>query len=193
MDQQTLVRADVLREKALKVRNMLVDHINTKMTDKTTLVVDKQHYHKQVNDLNDFKASGHWLSLIMRCHNLSSTGGMGPKVFLSIGDVAAARVALRRKICKVPVEKIANSDEVAVLYRCLPGRAIDKSHVGNSFIRIRDRLTVVLTVKAEGTKALPTIIGKSNRPRSFQRHLDDPKDMDLFWFAQKNAWNTKTI
>ena len=72
----------------------------------------------------------------MKRKNLSSKRGMGSDVFLTEMDIADARAELRKNSCKGPIENISNSDEVAVLYRCLPGRAIHDPVVGSSFIRV---------------------------------------------------------
>lgn len=81
MNYPTLFRTDMLTEKALEVRDKLVNHISKKMMDETTLVVGKQRYKKQTNDFNDLKASNHWLLLFMRRHGLSSKRGMRLEVF----------------------------------------------------------------------------------------------------------------
>lgn len=83
----------------------------------------------------------------------------------------------------ITMERIADSDEVPMLYCCLLGRAIHESHVGTSFIRVKDRFKVVSPVKADRTKAPVTTTGKTNRPPSFPRRFDGLRDVALFWFA----------
>lgn len=171
----------------------LLDHITTEMTEETTLVVDEQRYQKQVNELNDLKDSDHWLSLFVRSHSLSSNRGIESEFLLPIDDKIAVRVELWKKIGKVSVENAANSDEIAMLYFYLPGLVIHDSHVGTSFIRAKNSVTVALMEKGDGMSVSLTIIGKTTKPRSFPRHCYGSKDMRLFSLAERNARSTQTI
>lgn len=67
----------------------------------------------------------------------------------------------------MPKGNISKTDEVAVLYRCLPGRAVHYTSVGTSFVCLKDRLTVVLAVYADGKKAPLTVIEKAKNPVAF--------------------------
>ena len=91
------------------------------------------------------------------------------------------------------IREIANTDEVGVLYRSFPSRAINPLDKSTSASLIKDRLTAVLTVYADGTKAPLVIIGKAKRPRSFPRLFDSVRDLGVFYFAQKNSWNTQHL
>lgn len=71
---------------------------------------------------------------------------MASEVFLFIDGVATTLVELWKKTFKVLIGHIANSDEVAMTFHFLHGRTIHHSHVGTLIIRVRYRLTVVLTV-----------------------------------------------
>ena len=86
-----------------------------------------------------------------------------------------------------------NTDEVGVLYRSFPSRALRPGNATHSHKRVKDRLTAVLTIFADGTKAPLTIIGKSRRPKSFPRRFNVLRELNVFQMTQKNAWNTKQI
>ena len=187
MNHQTVFRVVVIRERALRVRNKMVERLQQQLQDNDLNEAAKMHIRNNIADIFEFKASDNWVALFMRRHNLCSKRGMGPEVFLSADDICVARKNLQRQICKIPIENVSNSDEVAVLYRCLPIRALQDSEVGTSFIRVKDRLTVVLTIYADRSKAPLTIIGTSRNPRSFPRHFNGPKDMGLFWLCLKRC------
>lgn len=59
---------------------------------------------------------------------------MGTVVFLDTRGVVAARIELQKKTVYNPIEIISNTDEVAVLYRYLPRRAIFAAEVRLSFM-----------------------------------------------------------
>lgn len=82
--------------------------------------------------------------------------------------------------CIVLVERISNTDGFAVLYGCLPGRAVFGPSVETLFVCVKDGLTVVLTVYADGQNGPLTIIGKAKKPCSFSRHFDGSHDLELY-------------
>lgn len=76
-------------------------------------------------------------------------------------------------------------DEVSVLYRYLPVKYVHESDVSSSFVRVKDRHTVMITVFDNGLKAPLTIIGKSKRPRNFPRHMY--KNLETAGFSIMNT------
>ena len=98
---------------------------------------------------------------------------------------------MRKYVSHFPLSCIMNTDEVAVLYRALPSPSISEDVT--AYELIKDRLTAVFTVFADGSKAPWTIIGTSRRLRSFPRHFGGLRDLNLYYMAQQNAWNTKNI
>lgn len=91
------------------------------------------------------------------------------------------------------IGSITNTDEVALLYRSFPSLAIRDRTDPSTYKRVKDRLTAVLTVFADGRKAPLTIIGKTKRTRSFPRHLDPAKVLGIFYLSQRNEWNTQAL
>ena len=91
-----------------------------------------------------------------------------------------------------PTEDLTNSDEVVFLYLYFPSRAVNESAGIYSFVRLKDRMTVVLTAFANGSKAPLTVIGKSKRPRTFPRHFNRARNQGPF-YVQENAWNTQAL
>ena len=107
----------------------------------------------------------------MRRHNLVSKRSNGQDGFLHVESVQAARVSMQKRLALFSISDLCNTDEVAVLFICLPSRAIHDAGNVASFTRVKDRLTAVLTIFADGSKAPHTIIGKSKMPRSFRAIL----------------------
>lgn len=129
----------------------------------------------------------------MRRNRLISSKGAGQNGHFTEECVEEARIALRKQLCLSSVADISNTDEVGVLYRSFPSRAIRSMDAASTYERIKDRLTAVLTVYADGRKAPLTIIGSAKRPRSFPRHFDPMRDQGIFYVAQSNAWNTQHL
>ena len=97
---------------------------------------ERRKLEKKPHDLNFFKASENWLHPFMKSNNLSRKRGIGSDAFFCLRWTLPMQGLSCAKNCKVPIENILNSHEVAVLYRCLPGRAIHDPVVGSSFIRV---------------------------------------------------------
>lgn len=182
MNNQTLFREDVIRAKALQVR----DEMCLRYGEHALPLAD-------VNSLKEFKASSDSVSKFMKRNNLTSKRAVGDECFISPETLEVHRIMLKKKLALFPIYELANTDEVAVLYRCLPSRAVHENTGTSSFVRVKDRITVVLTVFANGDKAPLKVIGKSKRPRSFPRHLNPARNLGLFYYAQENAWNTQDI
>ena len=98
---------------------------------------------------------------------------------------------MQKGLALFSITDLCNTDEVAVLFRCLPSHAVHDAGNVASFTRVKDRLTAVLTIFADGSKAPLTIIGKSKKLRSFPRHFDLMRDLGIFYISQENASNTK--
>lgn len=69
------------------------------------------------------------------------------------------------------------------MYRILPRRAVRDSNKTASYVLAKNRLTAVLTVYADGRKALMTIIESAKRPESFPRHFDTARILRCFHMA----------
>lgn len=58
---------------------------------------------------------------------------------------------------------------------------------------MKEGLKIVLTVFTDESIEPVIVLGKSMGPRSFSGHLDTVRDLDLFYDAPSNIWNTKGI
>ena len=165
MKNQALFRADVIRFKALEVRDEIpLDHGEHRITQG-----DREA-------LQQFKAISDWTENFMERNNFTSKCSVGEEFFVSSESLEAHRSMLKKKLALWPIEDPANADEVAVLYLFLPSRAVHENTGTSSFVRMKDRLTVVLTVFANDARAPPRVIGKSKRPRGFPRYFNPVGD-----------------
>ncbi|PXF41858.1 hypothetical protein BWQ96_08418 [Gracilariopsis chorda] len=92
--------------------------------------------------------------------------------------VEKARHNMKREVAHYPLSSIMNTDEVAILFRSLRSRPISQD--GTAYERVEERLTAVLTIFGDGTKAFLTIIGNSKRPQSFPRHFNGQQDLKIY-------------
>lgn len=191
MKGESLFRADVCMRISLELRDKLVESLSARIEtadmDSSTAIQAK------IDRLKAFKASHGWVDNFMKRNALHSSKGLGQNGHFTEATVASARLALQKQLAVFPIQEISNTDEVALLYRSFPSRAIRSSNRAATYGRVKDRLTAVLTVFADGRKAPLVVIGKSKTPRSFPRHFDPMRDLGIFYQSQCNAWNTKHL
>lgn len=155
MDGQSIFREDLVRKLALEVRDKIVKELEGRE--------DQEEVERIVpmKSLNGFKASSHWFQKFMRRRKFKSMKPRGELRFLDADAVAGPQDNFRRLLCTWAVQELANTDEVGVLYRCFPSRTVCTSNAPTAYKRIKDSLTAVLTVYADGRKDPLVIIGKS--------------------------------
>lgn len=113
--------------------------------------------------------------------------------FLSAENLHEYRLQLKKRHFLCLIEDNCNTDEVSALYRCISEISVDELHVSYSFVRFKDRLTVVLTFLAYGLKSPLTIIGKSKRSGIIHRYMDTYRNLWIFYYAKSNDWNTRAL
>ena len=62
------------------------------------------------------------------------------------------RNMVKKNLALRPIADLAKNDDIAVLYRCFPSRAVDENSGTSLFVRVKDIMTVFLTVFANGAK-----------------------------------------
>ncbi|PXF49455.1 Tigger transposable element-derived protein 4 [Gracilariopsis chorda] len=105
--------------------------------------------------------------------------------------VGEARHNMDREVAHYPFSCIMNTEEVELLYRSLPSRAIFQDRT--AYEPLKGRLTDMLNIFSVGTKASLTIIGRCKRCRSFPPHFSGQRDLKIYYMSQQNAPNTKNI
>lgn len=88
-------------------------------------------------------------------------------------------------------DDIFNVDETGLFFKCLPNRTLtfrnEKCHGGK---HSKVRVSVLVGANSTGTEKLKLlIIGKSRKPRCFQKHQKLPVNYD----SNKKAWMTSVI
>ena len=167
MKGESVFREESIRKAALDIRDQFVATMEANLVSDASNDEMKQT-RDSVNRLLTFKASSQWLSNFMHRNHLIGSKGAGQNGHFTEECVEEACVALRKQLCLSSVADICNTDEVGVLYRSFPSRAIRSVDTASTYERIKDRLTVVPTVYADGRKAPLTIIGTENGPGAFQ-------------------------
>lgn len=186
-------REQVIVQKALEVRAAMVAKLEASMAEHKAESETYQKMKRIKDKLATFKASSGWAHNFVNRYDLKSLWRIEDDSFLLLDELDAARLELMKKLCKTPLEDISSTAEVALLYRSFPPRGLHKNDAQLSSRCMKDRLTAVLTIHADGTKGPLTIIGRSAKPRSFPKSFDPIKDLNVFYKSQNDAWNTKQI
>lgn len=79
---------------------------------------------------------------------------------------------------------------LGVLYRAFPNSSVNRRVRTTGYKLVKDRLTAVLTVFADGYKAPLVVIGPSDRPECFHR-CNTNMYLGIHYYSQKNSWNSK--
>lgn len=180
-----------IREIALRIRDRLLPEVQTRL--ESAADSSKGLLAEELRKLRAFKASTGWFYKFCKRHQLGSFKPRGESAFLNMPEVASQAAKLKRLLAFWDIRDIANTDEVGVLYRSLPSRSINPRDMPTGHKRVKDRLTAVLTVYADGTKGPLVVIGPSARPVSFPRRFDPQRDLGIYYYSQKNSWNTKAL
>ena len=96
-----------------------------------------------------------------------------------------------RDICEgYEAKNIANCDETALFFKVLPNKTLHLKNEKCSGGKLsKDRITLMLTVFADGSKLQkPLIIGKSQNPRCFKGL--HKKKLHCDYYANTKAWMT---
>ena len=193
MNGESIFRDTEVIAKALDLKEEMLIKLNRKLevADPGSDLCRKCE--KAITRMESFKASVGWTQSFKARKAIDSRRGIGDGGFFVSSEIESARVEARKQICSTSIHDLANTDEVACLYRSFPSRTIRSVSFAHSYKRVKDRLTAVLTIFADRTKAPLIIIGKTRRPRSFPRRFNPLRDLNVFQMTQKNAWNTKEI
>lgn len=85
---------------------------------------DTSQLTSKIKSLQDFKASTHWFYNFMARNRFSSFKPRGQNGMHADDAVETERQALRAMLCMTNPKDIANTDEVAVLFRSFPSRTV---------------------------------------------------------------------
>lgn len=145
-------------------------------------------------DQSDFKASNGWLTNFKQRYSLRTLQAKGEKASANV-EASENFVSEFRKFCQdnnYELENVYNADETGLQYRSLPERTLvlanEREESGHK--PIKDRLTVMVCSNATGCHRIPPLlIGKSAKPRRFQKN----EPLPLHYQGQKKAWMDSKI
>ena len=190
---ESIFRDTGIVAKAISLRDEMLIKLNTKLNAAEPGTGEFIKLENAINRMKPFRASSGWAQAFKARKGIDSRRGIGEGGFLIPEEIENARLEVRRQVCTTSIYDLMNTDEIGVLYRSFPSRALRPGNATHSYKRVKDRLTAVLTIFADGTKAPLTIIGKSRRAKSFPRRFNVLRELNVFQMTQKNAWNTKQI
>ncbi|PXF40689.1 hypothetical protein BWQ96_09591 [Gracilariopsis chorda] len=137
------------------------------MMESTAEVRNKAEIELRIKALEEAKCSNAWTANLMKRNCIHSSKGLGENGHLDAKPIADALDMMQRKLETYDVANISNTDEVAVLYRSYPSRAIRSSSDPAIYKRVKNRITATLTVLQMA-------------PRCHYLSLANPKNGKLF-------------
>jgi len=144
-------------------------------------------------NIDNFNASDGWLSNFKKRYNLQAYKQRGEAASAPIDDLPQFRVELRRITENYQLEDIYNCDETALYWQLLPSKSI-ATGPSSGIKKSKQRITILLTVKATGSHKLKLLIINNNKwqtPRSL-KHIDKTS-LPVYYFWNKNAWMQRSI
>lgn len=105
-----------------------------------------------------FQCSCSWIQNLMGRNTFHSVKGCRESGFRHQSALFTERMKLKQRLCKLDKSCIPNTGEVGLPYRALQRRAARDSKQLSSYGLTKNRLTVVLTVHADGRMSSLTII-----------------------------------
>ena len=123
-----------------------------------------------------------WLSNSKKRYNLRSTKKEAFRLTIFLNSVT-----------NYQLEDIYNCDETALYWQLLPSKSI-ATGPSSGIKKSKQRITILLTVKATGSHKLKLLIINNNKwqtPRSL-KHIDKTS-LPVYYFWNKNAWMQRSI
>jgi hypothetical protein len=95
---------------------------------------------------------------------------------------------IRQLVSKYNPGDVFNMDETGLFYRLEPNRSLATQRLAGKKQQ-EERITVALTVNADGTcKLPPLVVSTSLLPHAFSsRHIVCPENLGILWFANEHA------
>lgn len=140
----------------------------------------------------EFTASNGWLQSFRNRYDIRFHVVSGESNDVDSKIVENWRNNLPVSIENYEMKNIANADETSLFFRALPVKSLQlKGERCSGGKKAKERLTVLLTVFADGKIEKPMVIGKSSKPRCF-KNLNLNK-LPVEWRANRKAWMTTCL
>lgn len=140
----------------------------------------------------DFNASSGWLERFKQRHNISFKSVSGEGASVNVDDVNSFLSKLPDIIRGYEAKNIYNADETGLFFRALPDKTYAlKGEKCTGGKLAKERVTILHCVNMAGGSEKLLVIGKSARPRAFQRI--DIDSLPVTYKSNKKSWMTSDI
>lgn len=180
-----------IRALVLKIKDFTVSELKEKL--ETANEVEQKRWTENVYGLTKFLAIKSWFSNFVQRHNIRICIAHGEAAFISEKDTGKCATELLKILCFFDCEEVTNTNEVGILFRSLQSKTINPTDTNTDRKPLKKRLTVVITVFADGRKDSLVIIGPSRIPKGFSRWFDAVQDLVIHSYLQKQSCNTEEV
>jgi hypothetical protein len=140
------------------------------------------------------KWSNGWLDRFKKRHNNKEykLHGEGASADVYSEDVVKQMDKLRAECSAYASKDIFNMDETGLFWKLQPDRSLATCQTSGGK-KSKDRITIALTVNADGSEKLePWIIGRSKNPRCL-KHIKNRRNLRIVYEYNKTKWMTGAI
>lgn len=142
-------------------------------------------------NIPNFKASNGYISRFAKRNNIKFETKSGESESVDEDTVTQWKNSLKQKYESYAPQDVFNIDETGIYWRFLHNKTYalpEESTKGHK--KIKDRVTVLLIVNAEGSERMLVVIGKSENPRCFK----GLKNMPIWLYLHnRSAWMTSDL
>lgn len=175
MRNQTLLFGDVVSERTLQVHDKLL----LQNGDGIFLASEWEAF-------KIFKENSHCVLKFMKPKIFSHERALGNVCVIWTEKQHEYGLQLKNHLDMKPIEKLCNTEEVSVIYRCLPRRSVHERDLSSSLFFVKDGPTVVIKIVSNDVKDPLEIIRKPKRLQSITGHMDTPRDLGISYYSQAN-------
>ena len=163
------------------------------------LLSKAEHWGKEMDGMQDFKASTGWLSKVLHRNEFKSVNAHGEANEICdseydeiISEWKDSKLNVEVKKHNVTKDRVYNGDQTGLFINKLPSRVFVKKENASSVrgcksMRSKDRVTVMVCTAADGSKVPLCLVGKSQNPHCFRLR---PGGCPIPYTHQKKAWFT---
>ena len=140
------------------------------------------------------KWSNGWLDQFKKRHSIKEykLHGEGASADIHSDDAVKQMDNLRAECATYALKDVFNMDETGLYWKLQPNRSLATQQMSGG-MRSKDRITIALTVNADGSEKLePWIIGRSKNPRCL-KHIKNWKNLQIIYEYNKSKWMTGAI
>jgi DDE superfamily endonuclease/Tc5 transposase DNA-binding domain/Fission yeast centromere protein N-terminal domain len=148
----------------------------------------------QYSQESEPKWSNGWLDRFKKRHHIKEykLHGEGASAQVYTEDAVKQMNNLRAECSAYALKDIFNMDETGLFWKLQPDRSL-ATHQIKGGRKSKDRVTIALTVNADGSEKLePWIIGRSKNPRCL-KHIKNRQNLRIVYEYNKTKWMTGAV